>query len=32
MNLSNIHNAFIDIKNKYYITAVLHASRKKGEY
>lgn len=29
MNLSNIHNAFIDIKNKYYITAVLHASRKK---
>ena len=31
INLSNIHNAFIEIKNKYYITAVLNASRKKGD-
>lgn len=28
INLSNIHNAFIEIRNKYYIVSLLHSTRK----
>jgi hypothetical protein len=30
INLSNIHNAFIEVRNKYYIVSLLHSTRKKG--
>jgi len=30
VSLSNIENAFVQIRNKYYITSVLHSARKSG--